>query len=129
MSKATADLNRDGLEVQMGNDDIVIVKALGDIPGGRTLDVTGLPSDMKVIKAGHIIIKNSENYKPMPLNAGGTAYASLPASHSYVGVLKASILVKDPRAAIVTMGQIKAAACPYTITDGIKNGLPNIQFL
>lgn len=129
MSKATANLNRDGLEVQMGNDDIVIVKALGDVPGGRTLDVSGMPSDMKVIKAGHIIIKNSENYKPMPLNGGGTAYGSLPANHSYVGVLKASILVSDPRAAIVTIGQIKAAACPYTVTDGIKSGLPRIEFL
>lgn len=129
MSKATANLNRDGLEVQMGNDGIVIVKALCDVPGGRTLDVSGLPSDMKVIKAGHIIIKDSENFKPMPINSGGDGYASLPSKHSYVGVLKASILVKEPQAAILTIGQVKAAACPYTVTDGIKSGLPRIEFL
>ena len=129
MSKATANLNRDELEVQMGNDDIVIVRCLADIPGGRTLDVSGLPADMKVIKAGHIIIKDSENWKPLPLNQAGTAYASLPSNHSYVGVLKASILKEDPRAAIMTQGQINAAASPYEVTTTIKNAMPRIEFL
>lgn len=113
----------------MGNDDIVVVKALTDIPGGRTLDVSGLPSDTKVVQAGHIIIKDSENFKPLPLNQAGTAYASLPNGCSYVGVLKASVTTKDPRAAIVTSGQINAAASPYPVTSAIKNGLPHIQFL
>lgn len=129
MSKATANLNRDELEVHMGNDDIVIVRCLADIPGGRTLDVSGLPDDMEVIKAGHIIIKDSENWKPLPLNQAKTGYASLPANHTYVGVLKASVLKKDPRAAIMTQGQINAAASPYEVTSTIKNALPRIEFL
>ena len=129
MTKVTANLNREEIKVHLGNDDIVIVKCLADIPGGRTLDVSGLPDTMKVIKAGHIIIKNSENFKPLPLNGAGTAYDSLPANHSYVGVLKASVTKDDPRAAIMTQGQVNAAASPYEVTSTIKNALPRIEFL
>ena len=84
-----------------------------------------------VLKAGHVIISVTADgvttYKPMPVS--GSSYGSLPASHSYVGVLKASIPVKDPRAAIVTMGQVNAAASPYPLTSAMKNALSNIQFM
>lgn len=129
MSKATANLNREGIKVHMGNDDIVIVKCLADLPGGRTLDVSGLSSDTKVVKGGHIIIKDSENLKPMPLNAQGNGYGSLPSGCSYVGVLKATVTKEDPRAAIMTQGQVNAAASPYPVTTAIKNALPRIEFL
>ncbi len=125
-----ANLIKEDYLIEDGLESIVIVNALGDIPGGRTLDVTGLPDSTKVIKAGHIIIADSKGTaKPMPVNAGGTAYGSLPANHSYLGVLKATISVKDPRAAIVTMGQINQAACPYPVTSAMKSALPNIQWL
>ncbi len=125
-----ANLIKEDYLIEDGLESIVIVNALGDIPGGRTLDVTGLPDSTKVIKAGHIIIADSKGTaKPMPVNAGGTAYGSLPASHSYLGVLKATISVKDPRAAIVTMGQINQAACPFPVTSAMKSALPNIQWL
>ena len=124
---AHVNLNREiGIDTSL--DCIVIIKALADIPGGRALDVTGFSQN--VIKAGHIIIRDNNNeFKPMPVNSENTAYDSLPGSHSIVGVLKASIPTKDARAAIVTMGQINAAASPYPITQEIKNALPNIQFL
>lgn len=123
-------LNKESNEVATGKDSIVIINALTDIPGGRTLDVSGLPSTMKVIKAGHIIIKTSAGvHKPLGLNDAGTAYASKGETDVFVGVLKASILVSDPRAAIVTSGQVNAAASPYTVTDTIKSGLPLIQFM
>ena len=125
-----ADLIRESIEVEDGLESIVIVNALGDIPGGRTLDVTDVAAGTTVIKAGHIIIASNKGVmKPMPLNAGGTAYGSLPANHTYVGVLKATVTVKDPRAAIVTMGQVNQAACPFTVTDAMKTALKNIQFL
>ena len=125
-----ANLLREQNEVNDGLDSIVIVNCLGDIPGGRTLDVSGLPDTMKVIKSGHIIIVSNKGVaKPMPLNGGGTAYGSLPANHSYLGVLKSSITVKDPRAAILTMGQVNQAACPYTVTSDMKTALKNIQWL
>lgn len=120
-----SNLTKDVTQITGGNDDIVIVNALGDIPGGRTLDVTGFTG---VIKAGHIIIKsNTGVHKPMPVS--GTSYDSLPANHSYVGVLKATIPVSDPRAAIVTMGQINQAACPYEVTSDMKTALKHIEFL
>jgi hypothetical protein len=112
-----------------GNDSIVIVKDLGDIPGGRTLDVTGVAAGTTVIKAGHTIIEKDGVMKPMPVNSGGTAYASLPSNHNYVGVLKNSIPVSDPRAAILTFGQVNQAACPYPVTDAMKSALKNIQWL
>jgi len=125
-----ADLIREKNEVNDGLDSIVIVNCLGDIPGGRTLDLTGWPSTLTVVKSGHILIKDANGaVKPMPLNAGATAYGSLPANHSYLGVLKSTVSVKDPRAAILTMGQVNAAASPYPVTNAMKQALVNIQFL
>lgn len=125
---ATVSLNGNTHEVHSGLDGIVIVKALADIPGGRALDVSGVASDVKVLRAGHIIIVDGDgNYKPMPVS--GKAYGTLPAGHSYAGVLKASVPVKDARAAIVTMGQVNAAASPYPVTSAIKSALSGIQFL
>lgn len=122
---AEANLNFQGQQVDTSKDCIVIVNALGDIPGGRTLDVTGFTG---VLNAGHVIVKTTAGvYKPLALS--GTSYASKDADDVFVGVLKASIPCSDPRAAIVTIGQINAAACPYPITDTIAAGLPRIEFL
>lgn len=127
---AQANLIHDSYEVNDTQDSIVIVNCLGDIPGGRTLDVSNLPAAMTVVKAGHIIIVGNDGVvKPMPLNAGGTAYGSLPANHSYLGVLKATVSVKDPRAAIMTIGQINQAASPFAVTDAMKTALKHIQWL
>ena len=54
----TADLKRASIEVNDGLDAIVIVNDLGDVPGGRTLDVSGLAPDVEVIRSGHILIQN-----------------------------------------------------------------------
>jgi hypothetical protein len=111
------------------NGGIVIVKDLGDIPGGRTLDVSGVASGTTALKAGHIIIQKTAVGSYAPLGVSGEAYASLPGGYTYAGVLKADILVKDPRAAILTIGQVNAAASPYEVTTEIKESLPLIQFL
>lgn len=125
---ATASLNKENNVVLNGKDSIVIVNCLGDIPGGRTLDVSGVAAGTKVLNAGHIIIKKaSGEYAPLGITTN--AYDSLGTGESYVGVLKMSVLVSDPRAAIMTMGQVNAAASPYTVTDTIKSGLPRIEFL
>ena len=125
---AQANLNRDKVVVDDGNDSIVIVNDLGDIPGGRTLDVSSVASGTKEIRAGHIIItKANGEYAPLGVSSG--AYASLSSGESYAGVLKHSVTVEDPRAAILTIGQVNAAASPYPVTDTIKSGLPRIQFL
>lgn len=125
----TSILNRQTIEVNDGLDSIVIVRDNGDIPGGRTLDVSGVAEGTEYIRAGHILVKNNTTGAVSPLGVSDGAYESLPGGHSYLGVLKASIGVKDPRAAILTMGQVNAAASPYPVTADIKAGLPNIQFL
>ena len=125
---AIANLNLEKIQVDDGLDSIVLVNDLGDIPGGRTLDVSGVASGTTVIKAGHIIIKTATGeYAPLGITTG--AYNSLTSGQSYVGVLKKSVLVSDPRAAILTIGQVNAAASPYPVTDTIKSGLPRIEFL
>lgn len=125
----TADLKRTSYEVNDGLDAIVIVNDLGDVPGGRTLDVSGLPADVDVVKSGHILIQDDKTKAVKPLGVASNAYETLPAGHSYLGVLKASVLKKDPRAAILTIGQVNAAASPYPVTAAIKTGLPRIEFL
>lgn len=110
-----------------GNDSIVIVRDLGDIPGGRALDVADYPDD--VIRAGHILVVNDTTKEVKPLAVTGNAYASKPSGYSYLGVLKHSVLKTNAAAAILTIGQVNAAACPYPITADIKSGLPHIQFI
>ena len=129
---ATSNLGLKTKEINESLDSIVIVNALGDVPGGRTLDVSGVASGTTVIAAGNVVIKTSTGaYKPLGITNG--TYATLVAGESYVGILKASVLVNDPRAAIMTMGQVNAAAAKTAVgapyTDAIKTGLPNIQFL
>lgn len=126
---SVADLKRASVEVNDGLDAIVIVNDLGDIPGGRTLEVSAVAADVEVIKSGHILVQNDTTKEVKPLSVTNGAYATLPSGHSYLGVLKASVLKKDPRAAILTIGQVNAAACPYPVTAAIKTGLPRIQFL
>ena len=118
-------------DVVTGNDNIVIVDVLQSIRGGRTLDVTGFAPD--VIKAGHVIIKETDTgeYKPMPLNAGGTAYAALPADHVYAGILINTVLTKRPMAGILVRGTVNSKAAPYpmsTIQAAVKTALPLIDF-
>ena len=62
----TASLNDKTYDVESSKDSIIIVKSLADIPGGRTLDVTGFDEDY--ISAGHIIAKNANgNFVPLPI--------------------------------------------------------------
>lgn len=120
-------MNRTPEHFEDGNDSIVIVRDLGDIPGGRSLDVTEVTED--VIRAGHILISNDTTKEVKPLGVSGSAYSAKPSGWSYIGVLKHSVLKTDARAAILTIGQVNAAACPYPITADIKVGLSHIQFI
>jgi hypothetical protein len=123
---ATVSLNRDNYLIDDGNDSKVVITDLAGIPGGRALDMTGFEGD--VVKAGHII-KQTASGEYAPLGVSDGAYASLSEGESYAGVLKVSILKDKPMAAILTMGEINAAASPYPVTATIKAGLPQIKFL
>ena len=111
--------------VNDGLSSIVVVKDVADVAGGRTLKVDGITDP--VIKAGTIIIHDGTDYKPLGITSG--AWDSIPSRSRAVGVLKATILTSDPRAAILTMGQVNAGVCPAPITSAIKTALPQINFI
>ena len=105
---AQANLNQEGMKILSANDSIVIRKYGAGINGGRTLDMSGFPSDLKCIKAGHVVIRSTEDetlYKPMPVADGGAAYDSLPANYEYVGVVVATKPVDYPLVGIMYAGE------------------------
>lgn len=125
----TANLNRENIELNDGLDCIVVVQALSQIPGGRTLDVSGLPEGTTSVKSGHILVVDNKTKAVSPLGISDGAYVTLPSDKSYYGVLKATVLKRNPQAAIITAGQINVAASPAPVTAAIKAGLPRIDFL
>lgn len=109
------------------NDEIVVMRDLCDVAGGATLDVSSVAAGTQYIAAGHIIKKTAAgDYAPLGVSSNN--YVSLASGESYAGVLKKTIAVEDPRAAILTAGQVNAAASPYPVTDTIKSGLARIEF-
>ena len=125
------ELDNEGDSIDTGNDSIAIVDNFQSVRGGRSLDVAGFTP--KVIQAGHVIIKETAtgNFKPMPVNSGQTAYAALPADHTYAHILIASVLTKKAMAGLLVRGTVNPAACPYpmaTILADVKTALPLIDF-
>jgi len=120
---ATAKLTRDKTTADTSIDSVVIVKVLATLPGGRTLDVTGFADDE--ISAGHLIIEETSTGELKPLPVNGT----LPGSHTYKGVLIASKLTSDPRAAIMLSGTVNEAYMVYTVPSGAKTALTSINFI
>lgn len=122
---ATVNLNNESTAVDTGNDSIVIVHHIEGIPGGRTLDTAGFAAS--VIQAGHVVIKSTDGtYKPMPVS--GDAYAAMPADHTAVGVVYASMLTAKPFAAIMVRGTVNEAASTYPVPEAVKTALPHIRF-
>ena len=119
-------------QVFTGDDNIVIIDNFQSIRGGRTLDVTDFAP--KVLNAGHVVIKNDIDgkYKPMPVN--GEAYEALPADHSIVGILIATIPADKPFAGIMVRGTVNIKAAPYGLEDNdtvlaaVKEALPLVVF-
>ena len=127
----TANLNETLPGFDFKNRGIVIVDNFRSIRGGATLNVTGFLPD--VITEGHVIIQEiaTKNYKPMPTNVGMTAYGTLPAGHTYAGVLvNHEISKKLPFAGIMYDGTINPVAAPYdfaTIAVAFKVAVPLIE--
>lgn len=111
--------------IEDANDDIVVVKALSDITGGRTLDVSAWSGS--VIRAGHIIIQKADGTLA-PLGVSDGKYVLLSSGQSYAGVLKTTIVTTDPRASVFDSGIVNAAASPYDLNAEIVSGLPRVIF-
>lgn len=134
---AVSELSKEQEFVGDGNDSIVIVNDLGDIPGGRTLANTKSADDegnaIDYIPAG----------VPVYVDTDGKHYAYVPGlgdnneadqtNMQAVGILKKSVLLSDLRAAIMTIGQVNGAAMPggsdAEYVAGVKSALPRIEFL
>lgn len=126
---ATANLNNDSYLIDDGKDSVIIIKDLGDLPGGCTLDVSGVDATETVIKAGHVIMKDDTSGSYEPLGVTNGAYTSTTTGKTYVGVLKKTILKSKPFAAVLTIGQVNKNASPYEVTSTIIAALPHIQFI
>lgn len=119
------DLTTKKMTVSDGNSSIVIVRLLGDIPGGVTLD-TSLTPGLSVIKAGHVVLVKDGKYFAAPVT--GNAYAAF-GDKSPIGVINADVLATGSLASVLTIGQVRASAAPYPYTDVVKKALPQIQFI
>ena len=132
---AQANLNNEGMKILSANDSIVIRKYGAGINGGRTLDVSDMPASVKCIKAGHVVIRSTEDetlYKPMPVNAAGDAYESLPANYEYVGVVVATKPLDYPLVGIMYAGEVNDVASPYpvdSIKSDLKTALPGLVYM
>lgn len=127
---AYANLNKNGMEIG-GFDSIIIVRDLGDIPCGVTLDVSDFEEN--VVKSGHVLIQNKETKAVKPLAISEGAYASLGEGYEYYGILKASVLKSCPMAAVLRIGTVNAAAAANFVgaeyDSDIKAGLSHIDFI
>ncbi len=143
---AEVNLKGQSVTIDCGNDSIVITKCLAELQGGRSVtvpvSVTGT-----AIKAGHIVVQDDESgdLELLALNSDGDQYDqdsettgsgdeavttySFPAGKTAVGVVKNSVLKDKPLVAVMTQGQVCAAALPYEATDIIKAAMPRIEFV
>ena len=130
MSDVTANLNNATTEYDTTMDSVIIKKVVHDIPGGKTLDVTGVTEG--VLKAGRVIIEETATKKLKPLGITDGAYDALPSLHTYKGVLIATILTKKPFASVMLSGDVnEQAVINYdlpAIPAGAKTALTHILF-
>ena len=129
MSGTTANLGNAGDAFDTANDGIVIVSNLETIPGGKTLDTTGFSP--AAIPAGHLVIEETATgvLKPMPVSE--TAYGTLPADHTYKGVVVSSVLTTKPFVAVMVRGTVNKNASKYAIASvlsAVRTALPLIRF-
>lgn len=120
-------LNDNSTYVDGGNESIIITRDVADIPGGVVLDVTGITET--VLEAGRVIVQNTTTKDYSPLGVTEGAYDTLEKGYEFAGILKHTITTAKAIAAVLTIGQVNAAACPYPITATIAAGLPRIEFL
>lgn len=128
-----------------GYDSLVVREYYTSTDGGVSLDTTGFTKPY--IRSGHIIIRKTAAeadgtylFKPMPLNAGGTAYAALPEDHQYYGFLIQSVPTSKPFAGVTQHAKINPlvgadaaaqAAGVYDMTSlltALKAALPHVIF-
>ena len=136
-----SDLGAYRRELTAAQDGITVVRALGDLPGGRTLEVEAYrealeayarahpgEAPMRAVYAGTPVGRTAAGaYMALPMGADGAF--TLPAQVEPVGVVRASVPLDDPRAGIVTMGQVNWAAIPFRVPKALREAMPRLGFL
>ncbi|MCL7987736.1 hypothetical protein M8998_07280 [Sphingobacterium sp. lm-10] len=108
----TINLDNDGTIVDASKDTVIVTKNLESVRGGRALDVTGFAP--KVVNAGHVIITDTATkkiFKPMPVNAAGDAYETLPDGYEYAHVQINTVLTSKAAAGLLIRGTVNHKAC------------------
>lgn len=130
MSDVTANLDNTPVQFDTTMDVVIIEKLSNDIPGGKTLVVTGITEP--VLKAGRVIIEETATKKLKPLKIVDGAYEALPANHTYKGILVATIKTNKAFASVMIGGQVnEAAIINYelpAVPSAAKTAFKNILF-
>ena len=130
MSDVTANLNNTPVEFDTTMDVVIIKKVVHDIPGGKTLDVTGITE--AVLKSGRVIIEETATKKLKPLKIVSGAYEALPVNHTYKGILISTIKTNRAFASVMLAGDVNIAAIVNydlpTVPAGAKTALTHILF-
>ena len=125
-------------ETQVGGelDDKLVISTVALLPGGYNLDLSGYTKtdDSQTIAGGWVLIQNTTNLTVKPLGqATAGTWDALPDGYQYLGLLRNTVSLLDPRAAILVNGVVNGkameAATGASLTDAIKTALPHIQFL
>lgn len=134
---AVSTLSKEKTYVGDGNDSIVIVNDLGDVPGGRTLantksaDADG--NDIDYIPAGVPVFMDEDGEFYAYIHGLGNGNEVDPSDAMPIGIIKKSVLLSDPRAAIMTIGQVNGAAMQggsdSEYVGDLKEYFPRIEFL
>lgn len=98
----------------------VIENAIAYIPGGVSLDTTGITG---IIPAGTPIIKDTGVFKPLAEADLATDGAKT------VGYLFKAINAEDEDATVVVQGVIREAKMPYVINADVKGATPGVVFV
>lgn len=115
-----------GQELITGLDNVVIVQNEWSLPGGRTLDVSGYAG--KVIKAGHVIIKETStgNYKPMPATearkAGAATVGTLVAGTGYTNGVYENVPLVNASQNSTGKGFLGTVTVAGTVVTGVTVG-------
>lgn len=125
-----SDLSNAPIKYDTTMDSIVIIEVTKAIPGGKTLDVTGVTEE--VLKAGRVIIEETATGKLKPLKIIDGEYEDLPEGFTCKGLLVATILTKKPFASVMLEGSVNYRAAinwdlPVLEVE-IKTGLNRILF-
>lgn len=120
-------LNNEKINVDTTWDGVIIEKYIDGVTCGKSLDLTGFTD--KVLKCGHVVIKEDGKYKPAPITDG--AYGSL-AGKVIVGVVYKTHIPEREGTPIMTRGKVNEKAYKnwtgVEYTSEIKTALKLIEF-